>query len=164
MDLKKLTLADKILFGGGLAFFLSSFLPWFEVAYGPYRVWSNNGWEVNALWGTIPLLITIAMLVWVGLQLFSSVQLPPEIPQLYVAGGAAVAGLVFIKFILGDTYSSRSWGLFVALLSALAFGYGALQKFLGAGGDLKELKAQMKAKADAATTALKDSTKGPDSQ
>lgn len=147
MDLTKLTPADKILAGSGIVFLLSTFLNWFSIKT-PVGTFGGNGWEVGFLWGRLPFLIVLAMLVWIGLRYFSSVKLPPEMPQLYLAGGAAVALLVIVKLLIGEDNISRAFGLFVAAVSAAGFGYGSLLKFKEGGGDLDELKAQMKAKAD----------------
>jgi hypothetical protein len=159
MDLNKLSLADKILFGSGIVFMISTFLGWFTFAG-----FSGSGWDVGFLWGRLPFFIVLAMLIWVGLKQFSSTTLPAEIPPLYLVGGGLVALLPLLKLIIGEDGKglvnfSRGFGLFLAVLSGIGFGYGALQKFLAGGGDLDQVKAQLKAKAEGLGDQIKDATK-----
>jgi hypothetical protein len=142
MDLSKLTKADKILFGAGLVFLISTFMPWFTL--GPY---SANGWDVNFLTGGLPFFIVAGVLVWVGMRLFSTAKLPPDIPALYLAAGALTALLVVLRLIIGYHSVDRGWGLYLATIAALGFGFGGFLKFQEGGGDLDTLRAQMKAKA-----------------
>jgi hypothetical protein len=148
MDLSKLTNADKMLFGGGIVFLISTFFNWFTVSFAGITA-GGNGWEVGFLWGRLPALIVIAMLVWIGLKYWSSVKLPDQIKELFLAGGAAVALLPLLKFIIGeDDPLKRAFGLFLAVVSGLVFGFGALKKFTEVGGDLDVVKSQLKSKAD----------------
>lgn len=142
MDLSKLTKADKILFGAGIVFLISTFLPWFSV--GPYDA---NGWDISFLTGGLPFFIVLAMLVWVGLKLFSTVKLPTELPPLFLAGGVATAALVVLRLLMGYHGVDRGFGLFLATIAALGVGFAGFLKFTEGGGDLDSLKAQMKAKA-----------------
>jgi hypothetical protein len=147
MDLTKLTKADKIIFGSGIVFLVSMFLDWFSFNLLGQSV-GANGFDVPVQWGWFPLLIILGMCVWIGLKTFSSTKLPPQIPQLYLAGAIAAPALVVLKLLLGESPLSRSIGLFLAALSAGAFGFGAFLKFTEQGGDLDAVKAQLKAKAD----------------
>jgi hypothetical protein len=147
MDLSKLTKADKIIFGSGIVFLLSMFLDWFSFSILGQSV-GENGFDVPFQFGWLPLLIIVGMCTWVGLRTFSSTKLPPQIPQLYLAGAIAAPALVILKLLLGESPLSRSFGLFVAVLSAAAFGFGAFLKFSEQGGDIEAVKAQLKAKAE----------------
>jgi hypothetical protein len=147
MDLTKLTKADKIIFGAGIVFLLSMFLDWFSFSLLGQSV-GANGFDVAFQWGWLPLLIILGMCTWIGLRAFSSTKLPPQIPQLYLAGAIAAPGLVILKLLIGESPLSRSFGLFVAVLAAAAFGFGAFSKFTEQGGDIEAVKAQLKAKAD----------------
>ena len=106
MDLSKLTKADKILFGAGLVFLISTFLPWFSVDFGVAEA-SWNGWDAGFLWGGVTFFVVLAMLVWVGLRRFSSTKLPAELPPLYLAGGVGVALLVILKLLIGENDPDR---------------------------------------------------------
>jgi hypothetical protein len=147
MDLSKLTKADKIIFGSGIVFLISMFLDWFSIGSGRFSA-GLNGMDLQFQWGPLPLLIVIAMCGWIGTRTFSSAKLPSQIPQLYLAGAISVPALVALKFLIGQTGWSRAFGLFVALASAVGFGFGAFLKFTEQGGDLDAVKAQLKAKAD----------------
>ncbi len=147
MDLSKLTKADKILFGAGIVFLISTFLDWFTFDAGVINV-GGNGWDVGFLWGGLPFFIVLGLMVWVGLRRFSSVKLPAEMPPLYLAGGAAALILVAFKFLIGEDHFSRAFGLFLALIAAVGVAFAGFLKFTEGGGDLDTLKAQMKAKAN----------------
>ena len=146
MDLSKLTKGDKILFGAGLVFLISTFLDWFTIDFLGRSV-GGTGWDVGFLWGGLPFFIVLGLLVWVGLRRFSSLKLPSELPPLYLAGGAAVLVLVAFKFIIGEDHFSRAFGLFLALIAAVGVAFAGFLKFQEGGGDIETLKAQMKAKA-----------------
>jgi hypothetical protein len=147
MDLTKLTKADKIIFGSGIVFLLSMFLDWFSFSLLGQSV-GANGFDVPFQFGFLPLLIILGVIGWIGLRTFSSTKLPPQIPQLYLAGAIGAPALVLLKLLLGEKPLSRSFGLFVAVLAAIAFGFGAFLKFTEQGGDIDAVKAQLKAKAD----------------
>ena len=146
MDLTKLTKADKILFGAGIVFLISTFFDWFTISFGG-RSAGGTGWDVGFLWGGLPFFIVLGLMIWVGLRRFSSVKLPTELPPLYLAGGASAFILVLFKFIIGETHFSRAFGLFLAVLAAAGVAFAGFLKFTEAGGDIDTLKAQVKAKA-----------------
>jgi hypothetical protein len=147
MDLSKLTKADKIIFGSGILFLVSMFLDWFSFSLLGQSV-GANGFDVPVQWGWFPLLIILGMCTWIGLKTFSSTKLPPQVSQLYLAGAVAAPALVILKLLIGENPLSRSIGLFLAAVSASAFGFGAFLKFTEQGGDIDAVKAQLKAKAD----------------
>ena len=147
MDLSKLTKADKIIFGSGIVFLLSMFLDWFRFSVLGRSI-GANGFDMPFQWGWLPMLIIVGMCTWIGLRTFSSTKLPAQTPQLYLAGAIAAPALVILKLLIGESPLSRSFGLFVAVLSAAAFGFGAFLKFTEQGGDINAVKAQLKAKAD----------------
>ena len=148
MDFSKLSKGDQILGGAGIVFLISTFLAWFSIDFGPYSS-SANGWDVNFLWGGLPFLVVLGMLVWVGLRRFSSVNLPTDIPAVYLAGGACAFLLPLLKLIIGeDGPVSRSFGLFLAVLAGAGVAFGGFLKFTEGGGKIDELKAQMTGMAD----------------
>ena len=155
MDLNKLSTGDRVIAISGIVFLLFSFLPWY--GKGSY---SRNGWHYP-LWGLLPILLVIGILVCMGLQRFSDVKLP-ELPlpweQIY-AFAAGVAGiLLLLKLIIGDKYSAgatvlgqhygvsitldRSYGLFIAFLATIG---------LIAGGVMNMREAPAAGGGDAAT-------------
>ncbi len=156
MDLNKLSMADKIMFGTGIVFILTTFLEWFSVSVLGVATVGANAWDLGFLWGPLPVILVIALLTWVGLQTFSEIKLPPEIRELYLAGGLAVLALPLLKLIAGTEGWSRSFGLFLAILAAAAFAFGCVQKFLSKGGDLDDVKARLQAKGQGLADSLKD--------
>lgn len=143
MDFSKLTKGDQILGGAGIVFLISTFLPWFS--FGPYSI---SGWDVGFLWGTLPFILVLGMLVWVGLRRFSSVALPADIPALFLIGGAFALLLPLFRLLVGYHSVSRSAGLFLAVLAGAGVAFGGFLKFTEGGGKLDELKAQVSGMAD----------------
>ena len=148
MNFSKLTKGDRILGGAGIVFLISTFLPWFSFRYAGIGSTDFNGWDVGFLWGTLPFLLALGMLVWIGLRRFSSVALPADIPPLYLIGGALVLLLPLLRLLLGYNSVSRSFGLFVAVLAGAGVAFGGFLKFTEGGGKLNELKAQVSGMAD----------------
>ena len=147
MDLKKLTTSDKILFGAGLVFLISTFFNWFEVSGGGFTV-GATGWDVGFQWAGLPFFTVLAMMIWVGVQRFSKTQLPTEIAPLYLVGGVGVALIVLLKLIIGeDGPIDRAFGLYLASIAAIGVAFAGFLKFQEGGGDLNTLRSQLKAKA-----------------
>jgi hypothetical protein len=121
MDLNKLSTGDKVIAGSGIVLLLFSFFPWFgvEVKLGGTTLASasHNGW--NNFLSLIGILLAIVIVVVLALQLFSTVKLPTlpiTWPQAYFYGGIAVAALVVLQMIIGD--SGASFSLTVTLRRA----------------------------------------------
>ncbi len=143
MDFSKLSKGDKILGGAGLLFLISTFLPWFEVKAFGFSA-TANGWDVGFLWAGLPFFLVLGMMVWTGLRLFSAVKLPPQIPALFLAGGACTFLFPFLKLLIGeDGPISRAFGLFLAVLAGAGVAFAGYLKFIEGGGKMDELKAQM---------------------
>ena len=151
MDLSKLTKADRILFGAGIVFMISTFLTWFSVSILGVSA-GANAWDVGFLWGRLPFFISLVLLVWIGLARFSTVKLPDEIPALYLAGGGLVALLPILKLLIGEDAGGlsvdRGFGLVVAVVAGVGVAFGGFLKFQEAGGDIDELKSQIKSTAE----------------
>ena len=164
MDFSKLTKADQIIGGSGILLLIASFLSWFSFSLAGFSA-SANGWDVGFLWGRLPVLVVLAMIVWIGLRRFSTVSLPAEIAPLYLAGGAT-ALLPLLKLLIGESGLSRSFGLIIAAIAGVGVAFGTYLKFLEAGGKIDELKGQastlagsLSDKAKAAAENAKDTTK-----
>ncbi len=147
MDFSKLTKGDQILGGAGIVFIISSFLTWFSLSIGGFSG-SVNGWDLDFFWGTLPALLVVAMIVWVGLRRFSSVKLPVDIPALYLVGGGLVFFLPFLKLLVGQSGLDRGFGLFLAVLAGAGVAFAGFLKFTEGGGKLNELKSQLAGAAD----------------
>ena len=138
MDLKKLSMADKVIAGSGILLFIAYFLPWFKLdfggAFGGGSVTASGG-DVGFFWATLPMLLGLcAAGVVIANKLFD-VKLPDlPIPwgQALLIGGAIAAVLVVLKLIIGEDPSSivdRSFGLFIAAIAALGLAAGGFLKF-----------------------------------
>lgn len=146
MDINKLSRGEQIIGIAAIVFIISTFLPWFTAsfeAFGVSESSSANGWDVGFLWGRFPALIALVMLVWIVLDKLTDVTLP-DLPiargQLLLGLGALAALLVVLKLLIGEDGGvsgaeaafleelgveiSRAWGLFVAVLAAIALAVG----------------------------------------
>ncbi len=146
MDINKLTRGEQIIGVAAIVFIISTFLPWFSASFegfGLSETSTANGWDVGFLWGRFPALIALVMLVWIILDKLTDVTLP-DLPvargQLLLGLGALVALLVVLKLLIGEDGGvsgaeaamldefgvkiSRSWGLFVAVIAAIALAVG----------------------------------------
>lgn len=140
MDLDKLTTADKLIVGGGIAYLIFMFLPWYGLAGG-----SNNGWDYF-LGGVIPLLLIVIMVAHVILTRFSPDTSLPDLPlpwgQVHLIAGAAAAIIVLLRLLIGSSIDAgivdvdldREYGLFLAFLASLAVAAGGWLKFQEEGG------------------------------
>lgn len=136
MDLSKLTLSDRIIAGSGILLFIFSFLPWYGKDVGPYS-YSESGWSYF-LFGVIPALLAIAILVYIAIRVFSPSTNLPDLPVpwatavLIAAGLAAI--LVVLKLLIGASKSGvtldRKYGLFISVLAALGLAGGAAMAFM----------------------------------
>jgi len=147
VDLRKLSLGDKIIAASAIVLFIAYFLPWFEASsegdglVGEFSA-TFNGSDVNFAWGTLPMLIGLVMLGIVVASRLFDVRLPAlPIPwgQALLAAGALAAVLVIIKLIIGEDDDaaaalgidvSRSFGIFLAALAALGLAVGGYFKSL----------------------------------
>jgi hypothetical protein len=136
VDLSKLNTNDWLVGGGAIAFLISMFLPWYGLTGA-----SNSGFDYF-LTGWIPLLLIIVAFVLTVLpKLADGVNLPDEVgplPRLQAAMIAAVVAAVLVLLRLLITSSvegfgvsvdlDRKFGLFIALLAAIAVAAGAFLK------------------------------------
>lgn len=134
MDLDKLSSADKLIVGGGAAYLICMFLPWYGLAGG-----SNNGWDYF-LGGVLPLLLIAVMVAQVLLTAMSpDTKLPnPPIPwnQVHLIAGAAAAILVILRLLIRSTIDAgflsvdldRKFGLILAVVAAVVVAVGGLRK------------------------------------
>jgi hypothetical protein len=137
MDFNKLSTADKVIGASAIVFLIAFFLPWWGLE-NEFGSGSNNGLDYF-LTGILPLLIVLTMVVFIGIQRFSTTQLPPApLPwgQIYLIAGAVVAVLVVLRLIVPSSESAfgvdidldRMYGMFVAALAAIGVGVGGFLK------------------------------------
>jgi hypothetical protein len=139
----KLSTGDKVILGGGIAYLIFMFLPWYgfdyDTGFGDVS-YSNSGWDYF-LGGILPLLLILVMEVHVLVSAFSPDTKLPDLPlpwgQVHLIAGGAVAVIVLLRLLIGsdeiagiDTGADldRQIGLFLALLAAIAVAAGGFLK------------------------------------
>lgn len=130
MDLNKLSNGDKVIIGSGIAFLIFFFFPW----YGKFEL--DRSGSDYFLWGVIPLLLAIAMVVVIVLDRFTEVNLPDlsnfSWGQALLAAGVLAAVLVLILIAKGDSvgglglsvHLDRKFGVFLAGVAAIGLAVG----------------------------------------
>jgi hypothetical protein len=134
VDLSKFSTADKLIVGGGLAYLVCMFLPWYGLAGG-----SNTGWDYF-LGGILPLLLILISAGRILLLQLSPETKLPDLPvswgQAHLIAGAAAAVIVLLRLIIGSDECAlgfcidldRKFGLFLALIAAAVVAYGGFLK------------------------------------
>ena len=130
MDLSKLSTGEKVIAASGLLLLLASFLDWFSYE----RLGGINGWNVDFFGGRLPVLLGVVMVAHVAISRFApDLTLPSwPWPKVHLGAGIAVAVLVVLKLLLGESVDTiigpldfdRSIGIFVAALAAIGLGIG----------------------------------------
>jgi hypothetical protein len=131
----KLSTGDKLIMGGGIAYLIFMFFPWYGVDGGG----SNSGWDYF-LGGIVPLILIAVMVAHVGVTTFSDTELPePPVPwnQVHRGLGVAAAVIVLLRVIIGsdvevpfvgDFELDRQIGLFLALIAAVVVAAGGFTR------------------------------------
>ena len=131
--LNALSTGTKILLPAAILLLIDLFLPWqdfgneFTEAVGVDVSWS--GW--HGFWGILLGLVTLALIVWIGLQLagvdLSGVNLPVTQAMITLGLGVLLLAVAIIKLItiLGD--EPTIWAFIGTILAAVA-AYGAYQR------------------------------------
>jgi hypothetical protein len=144
VDLSKLKASDWLIGGGAIVFLISLFLPWYGIE--EFGSTFNNSGADYFLTGWLPLLLILAAFVLTVLpRLADGVNLPETFgpvtrlqAALIAAGAAAV--LVILRLLISsdnvvdidtDFELDRKYGLFIALIAAIAVAAGAFMKYQG---------------------------------
>jgi hypothetical protein len=139
VDLSKLTTGDKMILGGGIAYLIFMFFPWYgiEIPFG--GDYTNSGWDYF-LGGILPLILIVIMCSHVIVSAFSDTELPdPPVPwaQVHLGTGVAAAVIVGLRLLIGSDDISgvdvgvdldRKFGLFLALIAAIVVAVGGVKK------------------------------------
>lgn len=141
MDLNKLTLGDRVVAISGVLLLIFAFFPWYGL--GGY---DENGFEYF-LFGTIPVILGLAMIAQIGLARLTTTKLPDvgslTWGQIHLILGGIAAVLVVLKLLIGQEYFGidldRKIGVFLATIAALGLVAGGALKMrdpadAGAGG------------------------------
>lgn len=136
MDLSKLTTADKVVAGSGIAFLIFMFFPW----YGIEGIGGGASGFDYFLTGYLPLLLAVVMVGQIAVTRFKPEIKLPDIPlpwsQVHLIAGATAAVLLLLRVIIPSSVSvlgqsfdfDRKFGLFLALLAALGLAAGGFLK------------------------------------
>jgi hypothetical protein len=139
VDLAKLTTSDKMILGGGIAYLIFMFFPWYGYDFGPAGEYSNSGWDYF-LGGILPLILIAIMCSHVLVSAFSDTELPdPPVPwaQVHLGTGVVAAVIVVLRLLIGsdevgsfDTGVSmdRKFGLILAVIAAIVVAVGGVKK------------------------------------
>jgi hypothetical protein len=115
--------------GAAVVLLISTFVAWWKVSVLSISV-TASGWDTGALGKLVFLVALIAIaIVVVDHMKIEIPQLPVPLPMILL--GDAVLGVLFVilRFIDTPDGVSRAWGLYLAILAALALAYGAWLKF-----------------------------------
>ena len=140
MDFSKLKTSDWVIVGSFLVFLVATFLDWFTASaegFGTTVSEGGNGWDVGFFWAGVPLLIGLAMVVFIAVRAFSPQTQLPALPigwgqALFIAGVVA-AVIVLLKLVIGEDGGNimgveievkRAFGLFLATLAAIGLAVG----------------------------------------
>jgi hypothetical protein len=140
MDLNKLTIGDRVVAVSAILFLIFMFFPWYGLTIEGFADPTRNGFDYF-LFGWIPLLLAIAMVVQIALTRFSTTEMPKvgslTWGQIHLILGAVAAALVVLKLLIGDDVGfgfgddfdlDRKVGIFLAALAALGLVAGGLLK------------------------------------
>jgi hypothetical protein len=124
MDMSRLSTGEKIVLGAAGAYFVWAFLPiWYNVSGD-----SKNGLTGVTLVAWILAIVAVADII-LRSMMGMKFNLPVKPGQLHVA----IAGLALILTVIGlvakPTGSGVGWGLFVGIIIALAWVYGAYMMY-----------------------------------
>ena len=139
IELRSMSLAHRVLLGGGVLLFIVMFFVWQGVEILGTSV-GVSGW--HGLNGVLLGLVTIALVVWEALTVLGDrtadlrrmVPVPEKLVSAGLAAGVLVLGI--LKFLTANEL--RRWPEWVGLVLALAIGYGGWLAY-GEGKDAAEV-------------------------
>ena len=134
MDFSKLGNGAKIILIGGIALFITSFLPWYGV--GPF---SASGWDMG-FFAVFGILLGIAAVVVFALKAFDVTTVafgPFKTEQIALMLGALSVIFILLKWITETSFVK--FGLFLGILSAAAITFGAFTAMKEAGIDMPDM-------------------------
>lgn len=148
MDLSKLTTADRLMVGGGIAMFVLGFLlPWSSITIGPISDSGDNPFHYFFT-GGIAWLLVVMVGVLALLKALGKLQGSQPWNLIFVLASGLATLLMVLRVLLGgrsisdsfvDVTVDRGIGMFGAVIWAAVALAGAVMAFQSAGGDLKDL-------------------------
>ena len=135
-QLQSLSLAQKLILGGGVLLLIDTFFAWQSVESPGRRArFGENAW--HGFWGVVLGLLVVVLLAWCIARL-AGVQLPENMPQGIVTLVLGVLILVFALLKnLTDDYSA--WASYVGIVLAAVIAYGAWLNFQESGESLPSM-------------------------
>ena len=131
-DVSKLSTGDKVVLGGAGVFFIWTFIPvWYKFSAGVAGMVgcsvSKNGWA-GLTW--VAAIMSIIALAEIAIKILNvKMSLPVKRGLIHLG----VAGIALLFTLLGlvskPTLYGMSWGLFVAIVIALVWVYGAYMMY-----------------------------------
>ncbi len=138
-DMSKLSMASKLLLGGGILLFIDIFLPWQGgcVDAGPLVKYCVNIKATSGdggLFGVLMLVAVLALIAWEVMGALGSTIDVGGMSTAKVSGiiGAVVAALGLLKFLF-SALNHGAWGAWLGLVLILAIAYGTFLKLKESG-------------------------------
>jgi len=126
-----LSLADKLIAGGGILMLIASIFDWFSYSELGFSV-GSDGWSApGSMWSTLAILVSVILAGIVVATKLGNVQMP-ALPQnlswgqVWGGGAALVALFMLLKLwrIMAYPVGGPALGFFVALVATAAIVYG----------------------------------------
>src|SRR5262245_14200261 len=134
-QLQSLSLARKLILGGGILLLIDTFLDWQHVDT-PIGSAGQSAW--HGFWGVLLGLMTIALVAWVIARMFG-VEVPEGTPEGLIS--LVLAGLILlfaiIKVLVDDFVH---WPAYVGIVLAGVVTYGAWRNFAESGEAMPALQ------------------------
>lgn len=133
---KKVSVADLVMGVGGLVTFLFSFFAFFKEGRFTASAWDG---DAGAFATTVPAVLGLVMVVWIGLQL-AGVSLPDHVltynqAQLKGTWAIAAAGIMLSWISADFGGAGKGVGFWFMFLGSAAMAVGAVMALLGKGSE-----------------------------
>jgi hypothetical protein len=150
---KKVTIADLVMGAGGLVTFLFSFFAFFKYGDSSASAWDG---DAGAFATTVPAILGLVMIVWIGLQL-AGVSLPDQIltynhAQLKGTWGIAAAGIMLSWISADFGGADKGVGFWFMFIGSAAMAVGAVMALLGKGSETIDIPGGGGSGGDSAST------------
>ncbi len=155
--LNALSLGKKLVLIAGVLLLIDTFLNWQQVD----TVFGSAGQSAwHGFWGVLLGLMTVALVAWVALRAFGSVQLPEGLPEglISLVLGALILLFSVIK-VISDSYVH--WPAYVGIILAAIVTYGAWLVFQESGESFPSMSSASTSGGGTATTSTTEAAPAP---